>query len=85
MNDTRPTPTPTTRALLHRLRGATRAYLEIIEEAKAQLAEAPEVTDVHDQLVDALRDHGPMGTPRSLAGAIEDAIWRLGEPGELRG
>src|ERR1041385_5600988 len=75
---------PTTRALLHRLRGATRAYLEILEEVKDQLLDEPEIADVNDQLTESLREKGSMGTARSLAGAIEDALWRLGEPGELR-
>lgn len=70
---------PTTLALLHRLRGATAAYVEILEDVKDQLLDDPAIMGVNDQVTEALRVHGPMGTPRVLAGAIEDAIARLGE------
>jgi hypothetical protein len=76
VNDTRPD--PSTRALLHRLRGATQAYLEICQDVTVLLRDRPEAGAVFDQLIEAVRDQGSMGTARSLADAVEDAIARMG-------
>jgi hypothetical protein len=68
---------PTTRVTLHRLRGATAAYLECLRDARALLADDPTVDDVHEQLVSALERVPTDGAPGAIRDVVEDAIARI--------